>query len=112
MILMAVFQTLLHRYTSQDDISIGCPVAGRNRPEVENLIGFFLNILVFRIDTSGEPSFVELLERVRQVCLGAYAHQDLPFEKLVEELRPERQLNRNPLVDVTFVFQNTPYVAP
>ena len=112
MTLMAVFQTLLHRYTSQDDIAIGCPVAGRNRSEVENLIGFFLNILVFRTDICGEESFVELLERVRQVCLGAYAHQDLPFEKLVEELRPERQLNRNPLVDVTFVFQNTPSVAP
>ena len=112
MTLLAAFQTLLHRYTSQDDITIGCPVAGRNRAEVENLIGFFLNILVFRVDTSGEPSFLELLNRVRLVCLAAYAHQDLPFEKLVEELHPERQLNRSPIVDVAFAFQNTPHVAP
>lgn len=112
MTLMAVFQTLLNRYTAQEDIAVGCPVAGRNRAEVENLIGFFLNILILRVDTSGAPTFVELLDRVRHVCLAAYAHQDLPFEKLVEELNPDRQLNRNPLVDVMFAFQNTPQVVP
>lgn len=112
MTLLAAFQVLLHRYTAQDDIAIGCPIAGRNRPEFENLIGFFLNILVLRIDTAGAPSFLELLERVRHACLDAYGRQDLPFEKLVEELHPERHLNRNPLVDVTFAFQNTPRVAP
>ncbi len=111
MTLMAAFQTLLHRYTSQGDIAIGCPVAGRNHPEVENLIGFFINLLIFRVDVSGEPNFLELLGRVRQVCLAAYAHQDLPFEKLVEELHPERHLSRNPLVDVAFAFQNTPHAA-
>jgi hypothetical protein len=112
MTLMAAFQALMHRYTSQDDISIGCAVAGRNSPEVENLIGFFLNILILRVDTSGAPGFVELLERVRHVCLSAYAHQDMPFEKLVEELNPDRELNRNPFVDVMFAFQNTPRVVP
>lgn len=112
MTLMAAFQALLHRYTAQDDIVIGCPVAGRTRPEVENLIGFFLNMLILRGDTSGDPTFFELLDRVRQVCLAAYARQDLPFEKLVEELHPERHLNRNPIVDVTFAFQNTPHVSP
>ena len=112
MTLLAAFQVLLHRYTLQDDIAIGCPFAGRNRPEVENLIGFFLNVLIFRVDISGEPNFLEFLSRVRQVCLAAYAHQDLPFEKLVEELHPERHLSRNPLVDVAFTFQNSPHVAP
>ena len=112
MTLLAAFQSLLHRYTSQDDIAIGCPVAGRDRPEVENLIGFFLNVLIFRVDVGGEPNFLELLSRVRQVCLAAYANQDLPFERLVEELHPERHLSRNPLVDVAFAFQNTPHVAP
>ena len=112
MALLAAFQTLLHRYTAQDDIAIGIPVAGRNRSEVENLIGFFLNMLIFRVDSSGAPTFLELLDRVREICLAAYSHQDLPFEKLVEELHPERHLNRNPMVDVTFAFQNTPHVTP
>ena len=112
MTLLAAFQTLLHRYTSQDDIAIGCPIAGRNRPEVENLIGFFLNILVFRATLPANQAFSNFWNRVRPVCLSAYAHQDLPFEKLVEELHPERRLNRSPLVDVTFAFQNTPRVAP
>ena len=112
MTLMAAFQALLHRYTSQDDISIGCAVAGRSRPEVENLIGFFLNILILRVDSSGAPRFVELLERVRHACLSAYAYQDMPFEKLVEELNPDRELNRHPFVDVMFAFQNTPRVVP
>jgi amino acid adenylation domain-containing protein len=102
MTLLAAFKTLLYRYTGQTDIVIGTPVAGRNRPEVEGLIGFFINTLVLRTDLSGNPSFRELMRREREVCLGAYAHQEVPFEKLVEELRPERSLSHTPLVQVLF----------
>ena len=108
MTLLAAFQTLIHRYAGQSDIAIGSPVAGRKRPELESLIGFFLNILVLRTDLSGNPTFRELVARVREVCLSAYEHQDLPFEKLVEELHPERNLSHNPLFQVTFALQNTP----
>ena len=108
MTLLAAFQTLLSRYTKQDDIIVGTDVANRTRIETERLIGFFVNILVMRTDLSGNPTFRELLGRVREVALGAYAHQDLPFEKLVEELRPERDVRRNPLVQVLFVMQNAP----
>ena len=108
MTMLAAFQTLLFRYTGQTDIAVGTPIANRGRSELEGLIGFFVNTLVLRTDLSGGPSFRELLERVRKVALDAYAHQDLPFEKLVEELRPERELNRTPLFQVMFVLQNAP----
>ncbi|WP_375511201.1 amino acid adenylation domain-containing protein [uncultured Nostoc sp.] len=108
MTLLAAFQTLLHRYTRQDDIVVGSPIANRNSVETEELIGFFINTLVLRTDISGNPSFRELLARVRQVTLEAYAHQDLPFEKLVKELQPERNLSQTPLFQVMFVLQNTP----
>jgi amino acid adenylation domain-containing protein len=108
MTLLAAFQALLHRYSGQTDIVIGSPVAGRSRREFEELIGFFLNTLVLRLDLSGNPTFAEALSRVREVCLGALSHQELPFEKLVEELHPDRNLGHNPLFQVTFAFQNTP----
>ena len=108
MVLLAAFQTLLHRYSGQTDIVTGTPVAGRPHAEIENLIGFFLNMLVLRVDLSGNPTFRELLGRTRQTCLDAYAHEDLPFEMLVEELKPERNINQNPLFQVTFVLQNFP----
>jgi len=109
--LLAAFKTLLHRYTGQTDILVGSPVAGRNRSELENLIGFFLNMLPLRTDLSGNPTFRHVLARVREVCFGAYSHQDLPFEKLIEEMRPERSLSRNPVFQVIFTLQNTPRLS-
>jgi amino acid adenylation domain-containing protein len=111
MTLLAAFQTLLHRYTGQDDIAVGSLIANRHWAEIERLIGFFVNTLVLRTDLSGDPGFQELLERVREVALGAYSYQDMPFEKLVEELQPQRDLSHNPLFQVLFIFQNTPRQA-
>ncbi|MEH2022780.1 amino acid adenylation domain-containing protein [Nostoc sp.] len=109
--LLAAFKVLLYRYTQQEDIAIGSPIANRNRSEIEGIIGFFVNSLVLRTHLSGNPTFRELLSRVKEVALGAYAHQDLPFEKLVEELHPERNLNQNPLFQVVFALQNAPMSA-
>ncbi len=111
MTMLAAFQALLSRYTGQEEIAVGTPIAGRNRAETEPLIGFFVNTLVLRTSLSGDPSFTELLERVRVMALGAYAHQDLPFEKLVEELQPERDTGRSPLFQAMMVLQNVPSTA-
>ena len=102
MVLLAAFNVLLYRYTGQADIVIGSPIAGRNRAELENLIGFFINTLVLRNNLEGNPNFRELIKRVHEVALGAYANQDIPFEKLVEELHPVRDLSRTPLFQIFF----------
>jgi len=106
MTLLAAFKTLLWRYSGQRDIVVGSPIAGRNRSELEGLIGLFINILPMRTDFSGDPSFRELLDQVRTVALGAYGHQDLPFEKLVEELKPERDRSHAPLCQVLFTLDS------
>jgi len=106
MVLLAAFQTLLHRVSGQDRLAVGSPAANRSRMELEGLIGFFVNTLVLAGDLSGEPGFQELLTRTREAALGAFAHQDLPFEKLVEELAPERNLAHAPLFQVLFTFQS------
>jgi hypothetical protein len=108
MLLLSAWQVLLSRYTGTTDIVVGTPIANRQRGEVEGLIGYFVNALALRTDLSGDPTFHELLRRVREVALGAYLHQDVPFEKLVEELEPERSLSYNPLFQVVFALENTP----
>jgi amino acid adenylation domain-containing protein len=108
MILLAAFKTLLFRYTHQDDILVGSPIANRNLAEIQGMIGFFVNTLVLRSNLSGNPCFKELLKRIRRVALDAYSHQDLPFEKLVEELQPDRSLSHTPLFQVMFALQNFP----
>lgn len=111
MTLLTAFNVLLYRYTHQEDILVGSPIAGRTRVETEDLIGFFINPLVLRTDLSGNPSFRVLLARVRETALQAYTHQDLPFEKLVEALQPERSLSHTPLFQVWFAFQNMPTLS-
>jgi amino acid adenylation domain-containing protein/non-ribosomal peptide synthase protein (TIGR01720 family) len=116
MAVQAAFVALLSRYTGQDDIAIGTPVAGRNHAETEDLVGLFVNSVVLRTDTSGDPSFATLVERARDTALGAFDHQDVPFEKLVEDLAPARDLSRNPLFQVMLVLQsageNQPWHLP
>jgi amino acid adenylation domain-containing protein len=107
MFLLASFNVLLHHYSGSDDITVGTPVAGRSRPELEELIGCFVNTVVLRTDLSQRPSFRELLRRVRVHTLESFDHQELPFEKLVEEIQPERDISQNPLFQVMFAFQNT-----
>jgi amino acid adenylation domain-containing protein len=108
MTLLAAFDVLLYRYTGQTDLVVGSPVANRSRTELEGLVGFFTNTLVLRADVSGNPTFEQLLERVRTICLQAYRHQDLPFEQLVELLPVERSLSHHPLFQVMFALRNTP----
>ena len=108
MMLLAGFLTLLYRYTGQTDLLLGSPVANRQRRELEPLIGFFVNTLALRSDLSGDPPFREVVARVREMCQGAYAHEETPFERLIEELRPERDLSRQPLVQVMFGLRSFP----
>lgn len=111
MLLLAAFETFLYRYTGAEDIPIGTAIANRNRAELPNLIGFFANTLVLRANLTGNPTFTELLTRVRQVALEAFAHQDLPFDRLVEAIQPERDLSRSPLFQVMFTYQNPPQMS-
>ena len=111
MTLLAAFQVLLCRYSRQYDIVVGSPISGRNMSEIEDLLGVFINTLVLRADLTGNPTFKELLAQVRDTALEAYEHQDLPFEKLVEELQPQRDLGRSPIVQVMFQLQNAPRSA-
>ncbi|MDZ8084002.1 MAG: amino acid adenylation domain-containing protein [Nostoc sp. DedQUE12b] len=108
MTLLAAFDTLLYRYTGSDDILVGSPIANRDRSEIEGLIGFFVNTLVMRTNLSGNPSFSELLNRVREMAMDAYSHQNLPFEMLVEALQPQRDLSHTPLFQMMFALQNAP----
>ncbi|HEX6075088.1 MAG TPA: MupA/Atu3671 family FMN-dependent luciferase-like monooxygenase [Micromonosporaceae bacterium] len=108
MVLLAGFVTLLHRYSGQTDLAIGTAVAGRNRPETETLVGCFVNSVVVRTDATGDPTFRALLDRVRDTSLGAFAHQEIPFERLVDELRVPRDLSLSPLFQAMLILHNTP----
>ena len=107
MLTFAVFSVLLNKYADEDDIVVGTPISGRQHTNLEDLIGFFLNTLALRVDASGDPSFTELLKRVKQTALNAYAHQELPFEKLVEELQPERDMSHTPVFQHMFIWQES-----
>ena len=111
MTLLSAWSVLLGRYAGQQDVAVGTPIANRTRRETEGLIGFFVNMLVMRHDLSGDPRFMDLLKRTRSRALQAYAHQDVPFEQLVEELNPQRSLSHSPLFQVTFGLLNTPFEA-
>jgi amino acid adenylation domain-containing protein len=108
MLALAAFKTLLYRYTGQDDVLVGATFANRNRPELDNLVGYLLNLLVFRSNLSGDPTFRELLKREREAAVGAFAHQDLPFGKLVQELRPPQDASRNPIVQASLIYLDFP----
>jgi non-ribosomal peptide synthetase component F len=108
MTLLAAFTALLSRYSGEEHIVLGTDIANRTTSETERMIGFFINLLALHTDLSGDPTFSDLVLRVREVALGAYAHQDIPFDKLVEDLQPERSLSHNPIVQALFVMQNTP----
>src|SRR5215469_11000132 len=112
MFLLAVFQVLLHRYTGQSIVAVGSPVANRDRREIEQLIGFFVNSLVVATDLSGDPSFIDVIARVRSGVLDAFAHQDVPFERIVEDLQPERKLNQHPLFQIAFAMQQREAMLP
>src|SRR5205085_6956334 len=108
MVLLAAYEALLHRYTEQEEIIVGSPISGRRQVETEALIGFFINTLAMKVNFSGNPTFRDLLKQVREVVLNAHAHQDLPFEKLVEILQPERSMSHTPIVQVWFVLMHAP----
>jgi hypothetical protein len=108
MALMACYQAMLSRYSGQEQIAVGTDLANRTTPETERMIGFFINLLAVKTDLSGDPTFRELLARVREGLLEAYAHQEMPFDKIVQELQPERSTTHNPIVQVLFVMQNVP----
>ncbi|MEP7342690.1 MAG: amino acid adenylation domain-containing protein [Acidobacteriota bacterium] len=108
MLFLAAFKTLLHRYTNQSDIVVGADIAGRDHREIENLIGFFINQLALRTQMRAEEPFLQLLQREREICLEAYAHQEAPFEKVVEDIKPVRSLSHSPLFQVSFTFNNLP----
>src|SRR5262249_20636602 len=108
MTLLGAFDVLMSRYSGQSEVTLGTDIANRNRAEIEGLIGFFVNQLVLRVEVGAAESFADLLKRARNVCLGAYAHQDAPFEKLVEGLQPERSLSSSPFFQAKLVLQNAP----
>lgn len=107
MVLSAAFQVLLHRYSGQEDLIVGAPIANENHRELEAIIGFFVNTLALRVSTSGNPSFLEFLDRVRITALSAYDHQDIPYDQVVENLCVERRSNYNPVFQVMFVLQES-----